>query len=175
MVRTKQEIKPIEDKAKRHTTFTKRRQGLIKKAQTFAAKFDAQAAVVAFSKAGNVFAFGDPSVEGVVDRYLAAAEEDVEVEEGGRRAAAGLAGEEALRVIGEALRAGSWGAAIEGLDEAGIDCVAGEIARIKRAVAARAAEVAALEGEGKDGSPEGGSGGSTAVESPVGGVFGGKL
>ncbi|OIT08048.1 PREDICTED: agamous-like MADS-box protein AGL61 isoform X1 [Nicotiana attenuata] len=72
MVRTKLEIKRIEDKAKRHTTFTKRRQGLFKKAKELAKRCDAQAAVITFSLAGNVFAFGHPSVDDVVNRYIAA-------------------------------------------------------------------------------------------------------
>ncbi|XP_009776269.1 agamous-like MADS-box protein AGL61 isoform X2 [Nicotiana tabacum] len=72
MVRTKVEIKRIEDKAKRHTTFTKRRQGLFKKAKELAKRCDAQAAVITFSLAGNVFAFGHPSVDDVVNRYIAA-------------------------------------------------------------------------------------------------------
>ncbi|XP_060169109.1 MADS-box transcription factor 47-like [Lycium barbarum] len=72
MVRTKVEIKRIEDKAKRHTTFTKRRQGLFKKAKELTKRCDAQAAVITFSLAGNIFAFGHPSVDDVVNRYIAA-------------------------------------------------------------------------------------------------------
>ncbi|CAN4111537.1 unnamed protein product [Withania somnifera] len=72
MVRTKVEIKRIEDKSKRHTTFTKRRQGLFKKTKELAQRCDAQAAVITFSLAGNIFAFGHPSVDNVVNRYVAA-------------------------------------------------------------------------------------------------------
>ncbi|KAK4379292.1 hypothetical protein RND71_001154 [Anisodus tanguticus] len=72
MVRTKVEIKRIEDKAKRHTTFTKRRQGLFKKAKELVKRCDAQAAVITFSLAGNIFAFGHPSVDDVVNRYISA-------------------------------------------------------------------------------------------------------
>lgn len=79
MVRSKVEIKRIEDKAKRHTTFTKRRQCLFKKAREFVKKFDAQAAVITFSLAGNVFAFGHPSVDDVVNRYATSAPDDDEV------------------------------------------------------------------------------------------------
>uniref|UniRef100_A0A0V0H609 Putative MADS-box transcription factor 47-like n=1 Tax=Solanum chacoense TaxID=4108 RepID=A0A0V0H609_SOLCH len=72
MVRTKVEIKRIEDKAKRHTTFTKRRQGLFKKTKELVKRCDAEAAVITFSLAGNIFAFGHPSVDNVVNRYIAA-------------------------------------------------------------------------------------------------------
>nr|XP_004229956.1 MADS-box transcription factor 47-like [Solanum lycopersicum]XP_010326646.1 MADS-box transcription factor 47-like [Solanum lycopersicum] len=72
MVRTKVEIKKIEDKAKRHTTFTKRRQGLFKKTKELVKRCDAEAAVITFSLAGNIFAFGHPSVDTVVNRYIAA-------------------------------------------------------------------------------------------------------
>ncbi|KAK4738831.1 hypothetical protein R3W88_002528 [Solanum pinnatisectum] len=71
MVRTKVEIKRIEDKAKRHTTFTKRRQGLFKKTKELVKRCDAEAAVITFSLAGNIFAFGHPSVDNVVNRYIA--------------------------------------------------------------------------------------------------------
>ncbi|KAM3378627.1 agamous-like MADS-box protein AGL61 [Capsicum galapagoense] len=83
MVRTKVEIKRIEDKAKRHTTFTKRRQGLFKKAKELVKRCDAQAAVITFSLAGNIFAFGHPSVDSVVNRYTAAPEQDEEAEKKG--------------------------------------------------------------------------------------------
>lgn len=69
MVRTKVEIKRIEDKAKRHTTFTKRRQGLFKKASELCKRCNAEAAIITFSLAGNAFAFGHPSVEAVLARY----------------------------------------------------------------------------------------------------------
>ncbi|KAK3016044.1 hypothetical protein RJ639_007531 [Escallonia herrerae] len=72
MGRTKLEIKKIEDKARRQTTFTKRRQGLYKKAGELATKCGAQVAVIAFSNAGNVFAYGHPAVNTVLRRYEAA-------------------------------------------------------------------------------------------------------
>ncbi|XP_011101021.1 agamous-like MADS-box protein AGL62 [Sesamum indicum] len=71
MVRRRVEIKPIQDKSKRHTTFTKRRSGLFKKAEELCGLCGGAAAVITFSKAGNVFGFGHPSVEHVVSRYLA--------------------------------------------------------------------------------------------------------
>ncbi|KAL6547759.1 hypothetical protein OROHE_009464 [Orobanche hederae] len=152
MVRRRVEIKPIEDKAKRHTTFTKRRQGLMKKTQEFAAKFEAQAAVIAFSKAGNVFAFGHPSVDSLVARYLAepSPELEVEVEE----EAGGSVGVEedreewpAEKRICQALERGSWNVAVEGLGSREIDELSAEIVKIKRAVAARTSEIAARTSE----------------------------
>ncbi|KAL0312482.1 UNVERIFIED_CONTAM: Agamous-like MADS-box protein [Sesamum radiatum] len=65
MVRRRVEIKPIQDKSKRHTTFTKRRSGLFKKAQELCGLCGGEGAVITFSKAGNVFGFGHPSVEHV--------------------------------------------------------------------------------------------------------------
>ncbi|GAA0157767.1 hypothetical protein LIER_14959 [Lithospermum erythrorhizon] len=69
MVRRKVEIKKIEDKAKRHTTFTKRRQGLFKKANDLCTKCGADVAIITFSLAGNVYGFGNPSVDSIVRRY----------------------------------------------------------------------------------------------------------
>ncbi|MCD7450722.1 hypothetical protein HAX54_008176 [Datura stramonium] len=79
MVRRKIEIKRIEDKAKRHTTFTKRRQCLFKKTRELVRRCDAQAAVITFSLAGNVFAFGHPSVDDVVNRYAASVPDHDEI------------------------------------------------------------------------------------------------
>ncbi|KAL6530868.1 hypothetical protein OROGR_014728 [Orobanche gracilis] len=146
MVRRRMEIKPIEDKAKRHTTFTKRRQGLMKKTQEFATKFEAQAAVIAFSKAGNVFAFGHPSVDSLVTRYLA--EPSSELEE--KEEAGGVVGVEEVKEewpaekrISQALERGSWNVAVEGLGSREIDELSAEIVKLKRAVAARISEIAA--------------------------------
>ncbi|KAL6536372.1 hypothetical protein OROGR_012944 [Orobanche gracilis] len=147
MVRRRMEIKPIEDKAKRHTTFTKRRQGLMKKTQEFATKFEAQAAVIAFSKAGNVFAFGHPSVDSLVTRYLAEPSSELEEKE---EEAGGVVGVEEVKEewpvekrISQALERGSWNVAVEGLGSREIDELSAEIVKIKRAVAARISEIAA--------------------------------
>ncbi|CAH9092815.1 unnamed protein product [Cuscuta epithymum] len=69
MVRTKVEIKRIEDKSKRHTTFTKRRQGLFNKVNELCKRCNAEAAAITFSLAGNAYAFGYPCVESVLKRY----------------------------------------------------------------------------------------------------------
>lgn len=78
------QVEAIRNKAKCHTTFTKRRQCLFKKARNFTELLGGEIAVVAFSQAGNAFGFGHPSVEGVVNRYLAdhiECQDNVEVEE----------------------------------------------------------------------------------------------
>ncbi|CAL5433820.1 unnamed protein product [Camellia sinensis] len=70
MGRRRVEIKRIEDKARRQTTFTKRRDGLFKKTGELCNLCGTEAAVITFSNAGNTFAFGNPSVDYVLDRYL---------------------------------------------------------------------------------------------------------
>ncbi|GMP96616.1 hypothetical protein CsSME_00045168 [Camellia sinensis var. sinensis] len=70
MGRRRVEIKRIEDKARRQTTFTKRRDGLFKKTGELCNLCGTEAAVITFSNAGNTFAFGNPSVDSVLDRYL---------------------------------------------------------------------------------------------------------
>lgn len=72
------EIKKIEDNSKRQVTFTKRRQGLFKKAGELCKKCDAEIAVIAVSAAGNFYAFGNPTFDSVIERYKAikAAEPD---------------------------------------------------------------------------------------------------
>ncbi|GAA0156293.1 hypothetical protein LIER_13820 [Lithospermum erythrorhizon] len=71
MVRRKLEIKKIEDESKRHVTFTKRRQGLFKKAKELCKKSGDEVAIVSFSLAGNMYAFRHPSVDSIVKRYEA--------------------------------------------------------------------------------------------------------
>ncbi|CAI9771789.1 unnamed protein product [Fraxinus pennsylvanica] len=70
MVRKRVEIKKIEEKPKMYTTFTKRRQGLFKKTKVLCTMCEAEAAILTFSKAGNAFFFGHPSVESVLNRYF---------------------------------------------------------------------------------------------------------
>lgn len=64
-------IKLIEKREELHTTFTKRRQGLFRKASEFCDNFDAQALVITFSSSGNVYAHGDPEFDPLFKRYLA--------------------------------------------------------------------------------------------------------
>ncbi|KAL3499244.1 hypothetical protein ACH5RR_038337 [Cinchona calisaya] len=71
MVRRKVEIEKIEDKSKRQVAFSKRRKGLFKKAEELCRKCDCQLAIITFSMAGNLFAWGHPCVESIVDQYAA--------------------------------------------------------------------------------------------------------
>ncbi|XP_040375815.1 agamous-like MADS-box protein AGL61 [Oryza brachyantha] len=63
------EIRYIEDSGKRQVSFSKRRAGLFKKASELCLLCGASVAVLAFSGAGNVFAFGGPSADAVVRHY----------------------------------------------------------------------------------------------------------
>jgi hypothetical protein len=58
------------DKNSRQVTFSKRRSGLFKKCSELALLCAADLAVIVFSEAGNVFAFGSPSVDAVLSRYV---------------------------------------------------------------------------------------------------------
>ncbi|CDP12628.1 unnamed protein product [Coffea canephora] len=68
------EIKKIEDKKKQQVTFTKRRKRLFKMAMELGQKYDAEVAVTIRSNAGNIFAFGHPSIDSIVQRYEEAKE-----------------------------------------------------------------------------------------------------
>ncbi|KAK3041085.1 hypothetical protein RJ639_026882 [Escallonia herrerae] len=72
MGRMKLEIKKIEDNARQQMNFTKRRQGLYKKAGKLATKCGAQVVVITFSNTCNVLAYGQPAVNIVLRRYEAA-------------------------------------------------------------------------------------------------------
>ncbi|CAA7403795.1 unnamed protein product [Spirodela intermedia] len=64
------EIKRIESREARQVTFSKRRAGLFKKAAELCVLCGVQAAAVAFSPGGRPYVFGDPSVDGIMDRFL---------------------------------------------------------------------------------------------------------
>ncbi|KAA8519524.1 hypothetical protein F0562_013780 [Nyssa sinensis] len=71
MGRQKIEIKKIEKKNNLQVTFSKRRTGLFKKAAQLGALCGAEVAVIVMSPAKNVYAFGNPSADSVIDRFLA--------------------------------------------------------------------------------------------------------
>ncbi|KAJ4726430.1 Agamous-like MADS-box protein [Melia azedarach] len=64
------EIKKIEKQNLRMVTFSKRRQGLFKKAREYAESTGAEIAVLVFSPAGNPFVHGSPSFDAVVEKFL---------------------------------------------------------------------------------------------------------
>ncbi|KAG5600499.1 hypothetical protein H5410_031869 [Solanum commersonii] len=57
MVRGKVEMKRIENATRRQVTFSKRRNGVMKKAYELSVLCDAQVALIIFSQKGNLFQF----------------------------------------------------------------------------------------------------------------------
>ncbi|KAF5472467.1 hypothetical protein F2P56_009184 [Juglans regia] len=70
MGRRKIEMAMVKDGSSRQVTFSKRRNGVFKKANELATLCGAEVAVVAFSPGGKPFSFGQPSVGAVSDRFL---------------------------------------------------------------------------------------------------------
>lgn len=68
------EAKPIDDTLGRQVTFSKRRVGVFKKASELCVLTGAEGAVLCESVGGRVYAFGHPSVEHVVDKFLGTSE-----------------------------------------------------------------------------------------------------
>lgn len=60
----------VNDRGSRQVTFSKRRNGLFKKANDLATLCGLEIAIVVFSPGGKAFSFGNPNVDDVVDRYL---------------------------------------------------------------------------------------------------------
>ncbi|KAH7862640.1 hypothetical protein Vadar_007516 [Vaccinium darrowii] len=71
MGRQRIEIKKIEKSSRLQVTFSKRKSGIFKKASELSVLCGADVAIIVSSPAGKVFAFGNPSVDAVVDRFLA--------------------------------------------------------------------------------------------------------
>lgn len=70
MGKRKREIKLVQDKQNRMVTFSKRRQGLFKKAKKLSILCGCEIAIVTFSGAGKAFSFGSPDPDTVIRRYL---------------------------------------------------------------------------------------------------------
>ncbi|XAR72900.1 hypothetical protein NMG60_11019693 [Bertholletia excelsa] len=68
--RQKIEIKKIENVSNRQVTFSKRRSGLFKKASELCVLTGAEVVVIVKSPGKRTFAFGHPSLDTVIDRYL---------------------------------------------------------------------------------------------------------
>ncbi|KAG8643176.1 hypothetical protein MANES_11G013501v8 [Manihot esculenta] len=73
--RQKIEIKKVEKENSRYVTFSKRKNGIFKKATELSTLCGADVAVILFSEHGKVFSYGNPNVEKVLDQYLAETEE----------------------------------------------------------------------------------------------------
>ncbi|GLJ48461.1 hypothetical protein SUGI_1022980 [Cryptomeria japonica] len=69
MGRGKIEIKRIENPTSRQVTFSKRRGGLLKKAQELAILCDADIALIIFSSTGKLFEFASSSMKNILERY----------------------------------------------------------------------------------------------------------
>ncbi|EMS50619.1 Agamous-like MADS-box protein AGL62 [Triticum urartu] len=69
--RKKTVVRRIEQEDARHVSYAKRRAGLFNKASELAVLTRAQVAALAFSPGGKAFTFGHPSVDSVVERFLA--------------------------------------------------------------------------------------------------------
>ncbi|XXG41421.1 hypothetical protein AAC387_Pa01g1880 [Persea americana] len=69
MGKRKREIMLVQDKQNRMVTFSKRRQGLFKKAKKLSILCGCEIAIVTFSGAGKAFTFGSPDPDTVIRRY----------------------------------------------------------------------------------------------------------
>ncbi|KAK9664354.1 hypothetical protein RND81_14G035800 [Saponaria officinalis] len=69
MGRGKIEIKKIENKSSRQVTFSKRRNGLFKKAEELSVLCACDIAVIVYSTTGRLFHFANKSMEQILDRY----------------------------------------------------------------------------------------------------------
>ncbi|KAK7392712.1 hypothetical protein VNO78_21158 [Psophocarpus tetragonolobus] len=69
--RQKIEMKKISNERKLRVAFSKRRTGIVKKASELATLCGVDLAVIMFSPSNQVFSFGTPNVESVIQRYMA--------------------------------------------------------------------------------------------------------
>uniref|UniRef100_A0A287FK11 Uncharacterized protein n=1 Tax=Hordeum vulgare subsp. vulgare TaxID=112509 RepID=A0A287FK11_HORVV len=78
MVRGKTEMKRIENATSRQVTFSKRRNGLLKKAFELSVLCDAEVGLVVFSPRGRLYEFASAdSLQKSIDRYKAYTKDDV--------------------------------------------------------------------------------------------------
>ncbi|BAT97835.1 agamous-like MADS-box protein MADS3 [Vigna umbellata] len=69
MGRGRVELKRIENKINRQVTFSKRRNGLLKKAYELSVLCDAEVALIIFSSRGKLYEFGNVGITKTIDRY----------------------------------------------------------------------------------------------------------
>ncbi|XP_044505541.1 MADS-box protein SOC1-like [Mangifera indica] len=70
MVRGKFQMKRIENATSRQVTFSKRRNGLLKKAYELSVLCESEVAVIIFSQKGRVYEFSSSGMQKTIDRYL---------------------------------------------------------------------------------------------------------
>nr|ABK27078.1 unknown [Picea sitchensis] len=69
MVRGKTQMKRIENASRRQVTFSKRRNGLLKKAYELSVLCDAEVGLMIFSSSGKLHEFASPSMQKMVERH----------------------------------------------------------------------------------------------------------
>ncbi|CAH2043895.1 unnamed protein product [Thlaspi arvense] len=69
MVRGKIEMKKIENATSRQVTFSKRRNGLLKKAYELSVLCDAQVSLIIFSQRGRLYEFSNSDMQKMIERY----------------------------------------------------------------------------------------------------------
>ncbi|XP_038970806.1 agamous-like MADS-box protein MADS3 isoform X2 [Phoenix dactylifera] len=85
MGRGRVEMKMIENKINRQVTFSKRRNGLLKKAYELSVLCDAEVALIVFSGRGKLYEFGSVGVSKTIERYQSCcyASQDATIDEHG--------------------------------------------------------------------------------------------
>ncbi|WMV12683.1 hypothetical protein MTR67_006068 [Solanum verrucosum] len=76
MGRGKIVIQRIDNTTSRQVTFSKRRNGLLKKAKELAILCDAQVGLIVFSSTGKLYEFANNSMRSTIDRYNKIKEEN---------------------------------------------------------------------------------------------------
>ncbi|CAL9782585.1 unnamed protein product [Musa acuminata subsp. burmannicoides] len=76
MVRGKTEMKRIENAASRQVTFSKRRNGLLKKAFELSVLCDVEIGLIVFSPRGKLYEFSSSSLQSTIERYRERTKED---------------------------------------------------------------------------------------------------
>eukprot|EP01018_Ginkgo_biloba_P019857 Gb_12778 [translate_table: standard] len=69
MVRGKTQMKRIENATSRQVTFSKRRNGLLKKAYELSVLCDAEVGLIIFSPRGKLYEFASASMQKMLERY----------------------------------------------------------------------------------------------------------
>ncbi|KAL7108454.1 hypothetical protein ACP275_06G113400 [Erythranthe tilingii] len=76
MVRGKVEMKRIENATSRQVTFSKRRNGIFKKAYELSVLCDAEVALIVFSQKGRLYQFSSSNMQKTIERYLQRAKDE---------------------------------------------------------------------------------------------------